>query len=162
MQTTIFQTEPVDLMAGTMRALTWYEPFASLMLRGKIETRRWPTKYRGPVLICAAKYQYKGAELLELCGTRQLYRMPYLGEPYGMRQTLGHAIAVGNLIDCRPMTPEDEDATFVKFAPGLFCHIYQDVKAIDPLPWKGYQGWRTVPDEFKQLIKFKMQEHDPL
>ena len=29
-----------------IRSLVWKEPFASLMLQGKIETRTWSTKYR--------------------------------------------------------------------------------------------------------------------
>lgn len=40
-----------------MKALTLYEPWASLVALGakKIETRSWPTKYRGPLAIRAAK-----------------------------------------------------------------------------------------------------------
>src|SRR6185295_12863658 len=40
-----------------MRALSLWEPWASAMANGfkAIETRSWPTGYRGDLLICAAK-----------------------------------------------------------------------------------------------------------
>lgn len=66
----------------------------------------------------------------------------------------GYAIAVGRLIDCRKMKPEDEDKTFVKYRPDLYCHIYQDVRPIKPIAWKGSQGWRTVEQEIINKIVF--------
>lgn len=34
---------------------------------------------------------------------------------YSMRAICGQAIAVGRLVDCRPMTKDDEDDCFVKY-----------------------------------------------
>lgn len=68
---------------------------------------------------------------------------------------MGHAIAVGDLIDCRPMTPQDEDDAFVLYRPGLWCHVYENVRAIVPMPWKGGQKWRNVPAEVQNSIRFK-------
>lgn len=56
----------------------------------------------------------------------------------------GHAIAVGNLVDCRPMRPEDADACFVAYDPKLRCHIYEDVKPINLIPFKGGQRRKKV------------------
>jgi hypothetical protein len=64
----------------------------------------------------------------------------------------GKAIAIGRLIDCRPMRKEDEDKCFVQFFPDLFCHVYTDVQAIKPFPWKGKQGWSEVSPEVKSKI----------
>jgi hypothetical protein len=47
-----------EFLNQEIRALTWKEPYASLMLHGKIETRTWYTKYRGLVLICAGLKHY--------------------------------------------------------------------------------------------------------
>lgn len=55
-----------------LRALSWKEPFASLMLLGKIETRVWDTKYRGLVLICASKQIYTADEIRHISGDEQL------------------------------------------------------------------------------------------
>lgn len=51
-----------------IRALSWKEPYASLMLHGKIETRPWSTKYRGLVLVCASQKPYTEAELMGIAG----------------------------------------------------------------------------------------------
>lgn len=85
-------------------ALTWRQPYASLMLHGKIETRTWPTKYRGLVLICAGKTPYSTVQVLNISGymRREIYDTVNYFTP------LAQAIAIGKLIDCRPMRPEDE------------------------------------------------------
>lgn len=152
MQTSLFS---FTLDKTPMRALTWKEPFASLMLHGKIETRTWPTKYRGEVLICAGKQPYNSDQIFNICGAEQLKRLPYLGEPYGKRTTFGHAIAVGTLVDCRPMRPEDADACFVEYWKELYCHIYENVRPIKPMPWKGSQGWGMVSTFVESQIEYQ-------
>jgi hypothetical protein len=140
-----------------LRALSWKQPFAELMLRGKIETRTWKTNYRGWVLICASKKPYPPRELDEISGPIQYYRIcKTLSDPNGVWDKLQHgvAIAIGRLVDCRPMELKDESECFVAFNPNLFCHVYTDVQAIKPIPWKGSQGWGKVPME----IKMQMQE----
>ena len=83
----------------------------------------------------------------------------------------GQAIAVGKLVTSRPMTKADEDACFVEYRDPwyepvlkngeqigtrkkqLFCHIYEDVHAIEPFDWKGSQGWRALTwRENKKII----------
>ena len=135
-------------------ALSWREPFASLMLKGKIETRTWPTKYRGLVLICASKMPYSLNALNEICGFQQLMKVMDFVPNIRFSETNGHAIAIGRLIDCRPMTPDNEDKCLVRYHPDLFCHVYEDVLPIRPIPWKGTQGWKEVSEDFKQLIRF--------
>lgn len=134
-----------------MRALSWKQPYASLMLHGKIETRTWKTDYRGPVLICASQKCYNFNQILEISGKDLTDRAMVIIQSY----EFGKAIAVGNLVGCRPMTKVDEDATFVSFREGLFCHVYENVREIEPFPWKGKQGWSTVPQEIIDKIVFK-------
>jgi len=141
-----------------LRALTWREPFATLMLCGKIETRSWQTKVRGRVLICAAQKGYTANETMNICGGHQMDRgydqvfnnMKYV--QYG--GNFGHAIGIGELVDCRPMEKSDEDACFVMYREGLWCHIYKNVRAIKPIPWKGKQGWMKVPAEIESQIEY--------
>jgi hypothetical protein len=160
----------------TMRALSWKEPFASLMLEGKIETRVWPTNYRGPVLICASKAPYNYNQLKGICGYgEQLTRVcTFLDRNISNEIPLhhGHAIAVGNLVNCRLMKKEDEKLCFVEYREPwievrknkktgkerevlmkLYCHIYEDVKPIIPIPWEGVQGWKSLDEEFIKSIK---------
>lgn len=137
-----------------LMALSWKQPYAELMLHGKIETRTWSTKYRGWVLICASKAAYSAADVRAISGGGdQMYRMGhFLSKEIGKYE--GNAIAIGRLVDCREMLREDADACFVKFSPVLFCHVYADVRAIEPIPWHGTQGWKQVSEEIKNQIVF--------
>lgn len=138
-----------------MRALSWKQPYASLMLHGKIETRSWYTSYRGPVLICSSKSSYREDEIFRISGEKGAQRIFNFLNENGIKEPRGKAIAVGELVDCRRMTEEDEAATFVKLdGRVLYCHVYANVRAIEPFEWRGAQGWRTLSEEEKQKIKF--------
>lgn len=132
-----------------MKALFWKQPYANLMLHGKIETRTWNTNYRGLVLICASKIPYTNSIVNTISGMN-IYDMLK-----NEKIELGSAIAVGKLVDCRVMTPEDEKKCFVKYSPNLYCHIYEDVKAIEPFNLKGQIGWMNINDEILNKIKYK-------
>ncbi len=146
-----------DLFGNTpIRALTWKQPYASLMLHGKIETRKWPTTYRGPVLICAGKAPYKMVEVRILSGIEQAMRIfDYMLSDEGKNMPHGVAIAIGTLVDCRKMLPADADKCFVAYRPDLYCHIYKDVRAIEQFEFKGSQGWRILNDDVIKKIKLK-------
>lgn len=136
----------------SMRALTWKQPYAGLMLEGKIETRTWATKYRGWVLICAGKQPYSNYDLFKIAGPEQLERISKFLNTSRAGYVKGKAIAIGKLVDCREMTPQDEDACYVKFRPGLYCHVYEDVTPISQFNWYGKQGWSQVPEHLIKLI----------
>jgi hypothetical protein len=146
-----------DLQEAPLRALSWKEPYASLMLHGKIETRTWDTKYRGLVLICASKKAYPIHVVQSISG-EQIHKilelMPFIDLSIFYKNP-GKAIAVGRLTDCRRMRWEDDNKAFVKYNPNLWCHIYEDVTAIEPFSYKGKQGWSIVPKEIINQIKFK-------
>lgn len=123
------------------------------MLHGKIETRTWGTKYRGWVLICASKQAYLESSLIGISGEAGCQRLLDFLNKKGIKEPKGQAIAIGRLVDCRPMTIGDEDACFVKYRHDLYCHIYKDIQAIEQFEWIGSQGWREVPTEIKNSIK---------
>lgn len=137
-----------------MKALSWKQPYAHLMLPpyNKIETRRWRTHYRGEILICTSKLMYSEQKILSVSGAKQCERV--MDIVLDIPLITGHAIAVGELIDCRPMEIEDEDMAFVGFNDSLFSHIYKNVRLIEPIPWKGVQRFRDVTEAEQQLIKF--------
>jgi hypothetical protein len=153
-----------------LRALSWKEPFASLMLHGKIETRTWDTKYRGWVLICASQKPYSGSEIVDI-GSYEILNTIIKTVNGRVDWFEGKAIAIGKLVDSRQMTVTDEAKCFVRYrAPWieervskktgqvklvekqLWCHVYEDVQPIDPIAWTGTQGWSTVSDDFKRQI----------
>lgn len=145
------------IASKSIRALSWREPFASLMLPpfNKIETRTWPTKYRGPVLICASQKAYPWNVVRDICGPDQFDRLlsSKMQKELVLTGTDGHAIALGILVDCRPMQPADEDKCFVKYYSDLWCHIYENVRPIKPFPWKGSQGWKVLNEEQTKKIE---------
>lgn len=140
-----------------IRALSLRQPFASLMLPpfNKIETRTWSTSYRGPVLICASQKAYPWNVVRDICGPDQFDRLlsSKMQKELILTGTDGHAIALGILVDCRSMQKEDEDKCFVQYYPGLWCHVYENVRPIKPFPWKGCQGWKVLTKEQTQKIE---------
>ena len=132
-------------------ALSWKQPFAALMLYDKIETRTWNTKYRGWVLICASKKAYPLWQEKAIMGDKIFEKVNLLTPQLNLVN--GKAIAVGRLADCRTMRLEDEEKCFVQYEAGLFCHIYENVQAIEPFDWRGTQGWKEVPMVIKQQIR---------
>ena len=157
---------PEEILTQEVRALNWKQPYAELMLHGKQETRTWPTKYRGLVLIVASALPYADREILEISGPEQYARiLQTLGNKWFNQVKRQSAIAVGRLVSCysgylQP-TLEDfeeqvkafENQTFVKHNGRLFTHHYADVTAIKPFPWRGTQGWRTLSEDQKKQIQ---------
>lgn len=148
-----------------LRALNWKQPYATLMGYDKIETRVWKTDYRGLVLICASKMQYTENQLIRIAGLEQFNRINDVLKIEGKEKMLaerGYAIMLGELVDCRPMEITDEDPCFVDFNPQLYCHIYQNVRRIKPIPWIGSLGWKKLDPEFMNQIEFLDAETVPL
>ena len=139
-------------------ALSWKQPFASAMLVGKVETRSWNTNYRGLVLICSSQKYYKPDEIEFISGKKLSHKMWLKMQKLLTRETPNFepssALAIAQLVDCRPMKIEDEEQTFVKFNPNLYCHFYENVRKIQPFFWKGCQGWKELSQEVKASIVF--------
>ena len=148
-----------EVSNSNMRALSWKEPYASLMLHGKVETRTWKTDYRGLVLICASKKSYSENEVENISGLNQCKRiLDVLDANELMWETSlrrGKAIAVGRLVGCRRFEGSyDEDPTFVKYNHGLWLHFYEDVRPIVPFDYKGSQGWGKVSQDIFNKIEY--------
>lgn len=166
-----------DFNKEPIRALSWKAPYAQLMLRDKIETRTWETKYRGWVLICCSKSPYSLSDLADIAGPDQLERI-LRGHPsiLNFQPQLGQAIAVGKLVDCRPMVFLDQDSCFVKHKEPwvmpkmkvngtiknnmkqLWCHVYENVTPIELFPFTGGQGWKKLTAA--QIKKIKLTSKD--
>ncbi len=104
-----------------MKALSVKQPWAYLLASGKktIETRLWPTDYRGPLLIVSSK-------------TPKIH-------------PAGYALAIAELVDCRPMTESDEPAACCACYPGAFSWVMRDIRRIEIFPVRGKLGLYDVP-----------------
>ena len=146
------------------RTLSWNQPYASLMLHGKIETRRRQTNVRGKVLICSCAKGYSHKIIDSISGQDARYRIYSIlnTEPSLFNLPKGKAIAVADLVNCRPMTKADEEKCFVEYKEPLFipngklwCWVFDKVQAIEPFEVKGKQGWGFVTIDILNEIKLK-------
>lgn len=99
-----------------IKAISIKQPWANLIASGKktIETRTWKTSYRGPILIVSSK-------------------KPAI-EP------AGYALAIANLVDCRPMVKADERKACIGLYPGAYAWILEKIHPVASFPVKGSRG----------------------
>lgn len=142
-----------------IRTLGWHQPFGSLMLHGKIETRIVQPGRKAPFplgryLIYTTKAGTDFAELVEICGPDTAQRILEILEHEPTAKLNGHAIATADLVAVRPMAKEDEARCFVPLHPLRWCLVFENVTRIEPFPWHfGKQGIGFVPDS--ELVKIK-------
>lgn len=126
-----------------MKCLTICQPYASLILlpddnpqAKRVENRRWPTIYRGPLLIHAGK------------STEWLDSYRWTGPPLQFGAILG----VCELVDCvaHGDKSSEQRRPWLKshrHYEGPWCFVLGDCRAFSrPLPWRGAQGLFDVAD----------------
>lgn len=161
------QSQPIILQPGAflpqfegnlkpeVRALSWYQPYATLMEHGKLETRRQQTKVRGWVLICSCAKPYSYQQVIDISGEYQYKRIcDTLLRDFSTLPT-GVATSIGWLEGSREMknTDADEDACYVQHRSGLWVWEFTNVKAIEPFEYKGKQGWGILNEtELAKII----------
>lgn len=104
-----------------LKALSLKQPWANMVASGEktIETRTWPTDYRGPLLIVSSKSP----------------NIP----------PAGCAVAIATLVDCRPMTSADESTAKCRFYQGAYAWILRDIRRVKPFPVQGQLGIYDAP-----------------
>lgn len=149
-----------------MKAISLWEPWASLIRTGAktIETRSWRTNYRGELLICAAKGGLLRDEVCEFlsewkfqCGLESLAG-PYAPDDMS-RKTInindlnfGKAVAIVELVDCRPTVDLSSDEIgdnrpFGDFTPGRWAWFLKMVRNdFPPFHITGSQGFFEIGD----------------
>jgi hypothetical protein len=126
--------------AARIKALSVRQPWANMIADGRktIETRKWATAYRGPLLIVSSA-------------------RPAI-EP------AGQAVAIADLVDCRPMAKEDERAAGCETYPSAQAWVLENVRKIEPFPVKGSLGLFEVemPEQIRQASVPLSKRADPL
>jgi len=105
-------------------ALTLWQPYATLVaVRAKWnETRSWPTSHRGPLAIHAAKRYPPDLRALAA-------QEPFLSVLAGVapEDYLGMVVAVVELVDCKPITPDnippEPERSFGDYRAGRFMWV---------------------------------------
>jgi len=114
-----------------MKALSIKQPWAWAIASGHktIETRTWPTNYRGELLIVASKTP-----------DRTMTQMITEISQRGQIIEYGKAIAVARLVNCRLMTNADEDAAMCDIYNGAYSWVLRNVRRIEPFSVSGQLG----------------------
>jgi hypothetical protein len=132
-----------------IKAISLKQPWATMVAEGIkiIETRVWSTKYRGPLLIVSSLNFDFDADGLPSGGNR-----PESTDYYGTELNLlyGQALAVCDLLDCRPMHMIDRAGACCDVYPRAQAWIIEGITPIDPFPVKGKLGIYEVelPEHF--------------
>jgi hypothetical protein len=155
-----------------IRTLGFYQPFCSLMLYGKLETRwirvgKKPPFPLGKYLLYSTKKRCSPEDLFNWCGTKISFHIKsrLLTERTDVLD--GYALAIGDLIKVRPMVKEDEERAFVLFkgeiprvvpkGEKVFYYVqwileFENVQRIEPFRFKGKQGVGIYKGEYKIAI----------
>lgn len=136
-----------------MRAITICQPYAHLIAAGDklVENRTWPTNYRGRLAIHAGKSRawLEPGDLEILPG-----------------MVFGAVVATVDLIEClhvRSIFADWDGGGFYsghhpnlpphlhwlvehEHTEGPWCFVLADVQKIEPVPWKGQQGFFDIPN----------------
>lgn len=111
-----------------VKALSIKQPWANLIVHGEktIETRTWPTSYRGDLLIVSSK-------------------KPSI-------PPAGFALAFAELIDCRPMLELDQPAACCPIYPNAHSWVLLNIRPIQPIPVRGRLGIYTLHIEPSDIV----------
>ncbi len=124
--------DSVDVVGNEtkMKAISIKQPWATMIVSGEktIETRTWSTNYRGSLLIVSSK------------------------NPKILHYPTGCAMAIVELVDCRPMTKEDEVSACCELYQGAYAWILEDMMRIKRFPVKGWLGIYDVKHDIQVNI----------
>lgn len=131
-----------------MRAISLWQPWASLWANGRkiYETRHWSTDYRGPLLIHAAQ-----TIALEIDPALREIIEEEFGPHWRQDLPRGALIARCDLAACLPTSTVHVDADELlqgNFQRGRYAWRADNPTLLPrPIPYRGQQGFFTVPDE---------------
>lgn len=146
------------MSAPRIMALSLWQPWATLMAVGAkgVETRSWPTSYRGWVAIHATATARVEGNLAfwepEVFGvlSRHGYRRP-IDLPYGA------ILALGQL--CRVFPTEsftgisEQERAFGNYQPGRRGWVFSDIIRLpEPIPCKGARGLWVPPPAVSEAL----------
>jgi hypothetical protein len=143
-----------------VKAISLWQPWASAIAAGvkTVETRSWPTDYRGPLAIHAAKRFtdderafWSRTVLARKDGT--LEKFAAIGVDGRVSLPLGAIVATCEIYDCLSTSSDSDaekmgrhpqaenEALWGNYGAGRFAWLLRNVRAIRPVPCVGRQGF---------------------
>jgi len=118
----VFEKPSPRVRFVTFKALSVKQPWASMIASGSkmIETRKWPTKYRGELIIVASK------------------------KPAINNLPTGVTLCITEIVDCQPMTSADEELARCELYDGAYSWFLANTRPIKHIPVKGQLGIYTI------------------
>jgi hypothetical protein len=163
-----------------MKALSLWQPHVLAIALGlkPWETRDWPTNYRGPLALHAAKHKWIEWDDWHREAARRMRRKLCPGLPDRLSEQMDYAavtqhmrygavICLADLTDCvatsklRGRIPAEHEfwGDFSDGYQGRFAFKLENVRVLDqPLPWRGQQGFFEieVPGRYQALPREAM------
>jgi hypothetical protein len=136
-----------------MKAITLQQPWASLVVLGAkcYETRSWPTRHRGMLLIHAGRAfpetqrKLAGSEPFRSALAQRGIEAP---DDLPLGAILG-AVAVSACLPADKVKPGPMELAFGDFGPGRWAWKLSDpCRLPNPISYKGNRGIFDVPDDF--------------
>ena len=134
-----------------MKVISLWQPWAQLWVLGEkvFETRHWYTKYRGPLLVHAAKTKRGMGSISGICSEDHIEKAL---ARHGFNEDnlpLGAIIGKVDLIGCcstNDVQPVNANEThFGDWGPGRFCWEAANPQCFAvPVPCKGQRGFWNV------------------
>ena len=126
------------LKIKSIPALSIQNPWATLIVNGHktIETRTWPTRFRGDFLICVSKK-------IQIPVMKQCVEEGLINEGV-CRAQAGHAIGIAELFDCRRMKPGDGRFALCDVDTDRYAFCLRNVRLIAMFPVSGRLGFFDV------------------
>jgi hypothetical protein len=111
-----------------LKAISIKQPWIDLIINGKktIETRKWKTSYRGPLLLVSSK-------------------KPQIG-------LAGYALGIADLINCKKMVKDDEIMSCCKLYPKANSWFLKNIKKIKPFKVNGKLGIYEIEVDKIEII----------
>lgn len=144
-----------------MKALTIIQPWATLIMFGlkRYETRNWPTVYRGPLIIHAAKgfpdwaqqmcLREPFASALKQCGIRTIWDRKQKTSDL----PLGCGLGIVDMVDCQRMDQpllhslSAQELAFGEWCYGRYAWDFSiPLRWPTPIPMRGFQRLWDWPD----------------
>jgi hypothetical protein len=138
-----------------VKVITLLDPWATLvsLLEKGYETRKWRTKYRGPIAIhVSASIRPWHMDLSFKEPFRTALASTFTPDGKGRRLQLGKIIAVANLVEIVPtqeIAPKlsAKELAFGDFSPGRWAWRLDDLhQIVTPVPAKGKLGLWEIDD----------------
>lgn len=122
------------------------------------ETRSWPTSYRGPLAIHAAKTKKAIKDADEILQDAGLFQLDQTTKG-ATKWPLGEIIAVVDLVDCK-LTQDvlgglsQCERAMGDYSPYRFAWVTKNLRRVKPFPLKGSQGLKPLPPEVEKALEY--------